>query len=297
MGSGITAQHPSTKLTVGAQYIAFNTMAADGTWQNTFDTTIYKLPTVVDVEIKDSNDSYDSYASGETYESDTQTSYKEISETNLAFPEELLAKMNGDTVTDGVILENGMKTRPYFAYGMVVKKKDETLDLRWYPKCKKTDNSDKTATSEDKHKDQTDTITRREFLERQIYKYNKTFKDNAEKWGGKEEAVYELVYEDLDKPLITRNIPYLASHLSLIDGFLGLAVVLNDNEEYAFRITYSKAALDDEKIWAALTKAKWTIKSKEGEISEVDPKFTFEKKGATIDVKPATTEVTTKKSK
>lgn len=159
MGSGITAQHPSTKLTVGAQYIAFNTMAADGTWQNTFDTTIYKLPTVVDVEIKDSNDSYDSYASGETYESDTQTSYKEISETNLAFPEELLAKMNGDTVTDGVILENGMKTRPYFAYGMVVKKKDETLDLRWYPKCKKTDNSDKTATSEDKHKDQTDTIT------------------------------------------------------------------------------------------------------------------------------------------
>lgn len=145
--------------------------------------------------------------------------------------------------------------------------------------------------------DQTDTITRREFLERQMYKYDKTFKDNAEKWSGKEEAVYELVYEDLDKPLITRNIPYLASHLSLIDGFLGLAVVLNDNEEFAFRITYSKAALDDEKIWAALTKAKWTIKSKDGEISDVDPKFTFEKKGATIDVKPATTEVKTKKSK
>ncbi len=83
----------------------------------------------------------------------------------------------------------------------------------------------------------------------------------------------------------------------MIDGVIGLAVVLNDNEEYAFRITYSKTALNDEKIWAALTKAKWTIKSKDGEISEVDPKFSFEKQGATIDVKPATTEVKTKKSK
>ena len=163
MAGGIVAQHPAMKLTVGAQYIVFDTQAADGTWSNTFDTTVYKLPTVTDVEVKDQNDSYESYASGDVYDSDTQTSYKEISETNLAFPEELLAKMNGDTVSDGVIIENGMNARPYFAYGMVVKKKDGTLDLRWYPKCKKTDNSDKTSTSEDKHKDQTDSVTIRAY--------------------------------------------------------------------------------------------------------------------------------------
>jgi len=144
--------------------------------------------------------------------------------------------------------------------------------------------------------DKTDTITRREFLERQLYKFNKQYKDNVEKWGGKNEAVYEILYADLDKPVITRSIPYLSSHLSLIDGFLGLAVVLNDNEEYAFRITYSKDLLDDARIWAALTKPKWTIKSKDGEISDVDPKFAFETKGATIDIKPETT-VPAKKKK
>jgi polyferredoxin len=134
--------------------------------------------------------------------------------------------------------------------------------------------------------DQIDTISRREFLERQMYKFDKTFKDNYEKWGGKDEAVYEIVYENLDKPIITRYIPYLASHLSMIDGFLGLAVVLNDNEDYAFRITYSKAVLDDDKIWAALTQPKWKVKSKDGEISETDPKFSFETKGHTIVIKP-----------
>jgi hypothetical protein len=138
-----------------------------------------------------------------------------------------------------------------------------------------------------KLEDQMDTITRREFLERQFNSYSKKYSKNAEKWGGKNEAVYELVYPDLDKPLITRNIPYLSSHLSQIEGFLGLETLLIDNEEYAFRITYSKDALNDDKIWEILTKEKWTIMSKDGSISEVDPKFSFSEKGATIVPKQA----------
>ncbi len=133
-----------------------------------------------------------------------------------------------------------------------------------------------------KLEDQMDTITRREFLERQFSSYSKKYSKNVEKWGEKNEAVYELVYPDLDKPLITRNIPYLSSHLSQIDGFLGLETLLNDNEEYAFRITYSKDVLNDDKIWEALTKEKWTIMSKDGSTSEVDPKFSFSEKGATL---------------
>ena len=42
-------------------------------------------------------------------------------------------------------------------------RKDGSLDLRWYPKCKLTENSDSAATSTDAHQDQNDTITIKAF--------------------------------------------------------------------------------------------------------------------------------------
>jgi len=125
-----------------------------------------------------------------------------------------------------------------------------------------------------------DTITRREFLERQFNKFSVPFKKNQESWDGKNAAVYELVYPNLDKPLITRNLPYLSNHLSQLEGFLSIETTLNESDEYCFRITYRADVLNDDKIWEALNKAKWTIKNKEGVMEDVDPKFTFDTKGA-----------------
>lgn len=127
-----------------------------------------------------------------------------------------------------------------------------------------------------------DTISKREFLERQFHFYKKQYESNVEKYAGKKEAVYEIVYTDLDKPLIIRNIPYLSSHLSLQEGFLGIETALNDNDLPVFRIKYSQEVLNDDKIWKALTKTKWTVKTKEGEIQVVEPKFTFSEPGATL---------------
>ncbi len=129
---------------------------------------------------------------------------------------------------------------------------------------------------------ETGTITRKEFLVRQFDTYSKKFSRNNEKWGGKNEAVYELEYPGLDKPLVSRNIPVLSSHLAQNEGFLGIETLVNDNEEYAFRIIYSRDALDDNKIWEVLTKEKWTSVSAEGEIIQIDPKISFSKRGATI---------------
>ena len=157
----ITEKKPPMKHTVGAQYICFNT---DDDWDSSdFDTTTYKLPTVVDISITDSADSYESYASGAVYDADTIINYKEIATNNLAFEDDLLAKMRGDTVTEGIIMSGGIKTRPYFAYGVPIIKKDGTLDMRWYPKCKLVENSDSTATSTDSHSDQTDSLTIRAY--------------------------------------------------------------------------------------------------------------------------------------
>ena len=157
----ITEKKPSTKYTVGAQYICFNT---DPKWTaETFDTDVTKLPTVVDIDVADNSDSYQSYASGAVYESDTIVTYKEISVTQLAFDEATIAKMKGDTNDEGIIMSGGVKTRPFFAYGVPIIKKDRTMDMRWYPKCKLVDNSDATATSTDSHSDQTDSLTIRAY--------------------------------------------------------------------------------------------------------------------------------------
>ena len=157
----ITEKRPSTKYTVGAQYICFN---EDPEWDaSEFETDVIKLPTVVDVTAADNSDSYQSYASGEVYESDTIVTHKELSVTQLAFDEKTIARMKGDTVDEGIIMSGGVKTRPYFAYGLPIIKKDGTMDMRWYPKCKLVDNSDATATSTDSHSDQTDSLTIRAY--------------------------------------------------------------------------------------------------------------------------------------
>lgn len=157
----ITEKKPSTKYTVGAQYICFNT---DPDWDpGDFESDVLKLPTVTNIDVKDNSDSYQSYASGAVYESDTIVTYKEISVTQLAFDDATIAKMKGDTVDTGIILSGGVKARPFFAYGVPIIKKDKTLDMRWYPKCKLVENSDATATSTDSHSDQTDTLTIRAY--------------------------------------------------------------------------------------------------------------------------------------
>ena len=158
----ITEKKPSTKHTVGAQYICFNTGSPE--WSgSSFEEAVTKLPTVVDVDIADNADSYESYASGDVYESDTIVLYKDITVNELVFPEDILARMRGDTVDEGVILSGGIKERPYFAYGVPIKKKDGSFNMRWFPKCKLTGNSDKTATSTASHADQTDSINIRAY--------------------------------------------------------------------------------------------------------------------------------------
>lgn len=126
-----------------------------------------------------------------------------------------------------------------------------------------------------------ETMTSRAFLERHFDFMKKEYKQNIEKWGGKNEAVYELVYPGLDKPLILRTLPFFTSYLSTIDGCLGVETAINENEQYCFRIKYSKDVLNDAKIWEALTRDKWTIRTNEGDLKETYPRLSFTNKGIT----------------
>ena len=139
-------------------------MDTENDWTESFETDVIKLPTVVSATVTDNTDAYDAYASGQIYDTDTAVTSKTIAVSNLAFAEALLAKMRGDEVDGGVVLGGGRKAiRPYFAYGIVVNKKDGSQDLRWYPKCKLTENDDVSNTSTDAHQDQNYSVTIKAF--------------------------------------------------------------------------------------------------------------------------------------
>lgn len=99
------------------------------------------------------------YASGKIYDSDSPMSSIDIEVSVIAFPDDTISKMRGETKgTGGLILAGGKSERPFFAYGKVVKLKNGKSRYEWFPKCKLVENSDDIATSEEKASEQTDTI-------------------------------------------------------------------------------------------------------------------------------------------
>lgn len=156
----IATKKPAIKETVGAQYYCFNTMDENDDFTTVFDTVVTKTETVKNVSVTDNRDTTPVYASGKLYATDSTTSGADIEVEVIAFPADDLAKMRGDSMdVGGLILSGGKRTRPYFAYGKVVKFKDGTVRYDWYPKCKLVENTDETATSEESFSEQTETVT------------------------------------------------------------------------------------------------------------------------------------------
>ena len=159
MQLAIKTKRPPMKETVGAQYICFAKETEEGEFDGTYETDVEKTEVVKTVKATVNADTGDSYASGKVYDSDTPTKSIDIETEVIAFPEDTLAKMKGDSVdAGGLILSGSNSQRPFFAYGKVVKLRHGGYRYEWYPKCKLTENSDDISTSEDKTSEQTDTI-------------------------------------------------------------------------------------------------------------------------------------------
>lgn len=155
----IKTKRPPMKETVGAQYICFAKETEEGEFDGIYETDVEKTEVVKTVKVTVNADTGDSYASGKVYDSDTPTKSIDIETEVIAFPEDTLAKMKGDSVdAGGLILSGSNSQRPFFAYGKVVKLRHGGYRYEWYSKCKLTENSDDISTSEDKTSEQTDTI-------------------------------------------------------------------------------------------------------------------------------------------
>ena len=120
--------------------------------------------------------------------------------------------------------------------------------------------------------DKIDTVSKREVLELLFRPYKKMFKENIDE---KTLSIYDVVYPDIEKPMVARGLPVLANYLSLCDGLLGLETTLNDEDEPVIRFYYSKDKTDEVKIKEILTLQRWKVKTNAGMIKIVEATIIF----------------------
>ncbi len=104
------------------------------------------------------------------------------------------------------------------------------------------------------------TIPKRAFLEH----FFKTYKKYFVEFDLNKCSKLEIIYPDLDKPLVYRALPTLANYLSSKNGILGLETTLNTNDEYIIRIYYSEKLINTKLIETILRCPKWDITTKNG---------------------------------
>lgn len=127
-----------------------------------------------------------------------------------------------------------------------------------------------------------ETVTRLEFLRGQLAPFSVKMRNNQETWGGRSEAIYQIIYPGLDKPIVSRNLPYLSNWLSQNEGFLAIETAVNDDSQYCINITYSQEELNEDQIWEVITQEKWKVRMRSGDINEVDAKIIFKNRGETL---------------
>lgn len=125
---------------------------------------------------------------------------------------------------------------------------------------------------------ETDTITRREFLERHFNAYNSRYKENMEKYADLDSAYLTIPFPELEKPIYSRNIPYLSSYLSITEGPTRIETYLNEYDKPAIKIVYIPSVITEDQLWDKLTADMWTIKMRTGELQEVEAKLNFKDK-------------------
>lgn len=113
-------------------------------------------------------------------------------------------------------------------------------------------------------------------------KYEDGIRKRAEVYDGKPQFIYEVADENYDKPIITRNLPFLSNHLSKEEGVIGVYMNLNEELIPAIQVRYA-APCTAERIWELMTMPTWTITYKEDDVREEGAKIAFRQEGV---VKP-----------
>lgn len=151
---------PMRKESVGSQYYAFNKSDVNGNFDpSQYEDTI-KTDTVKQIGTTENGESQPIYSSGQVYDTVSETSYIDLAVEVVAFDVNDLARMRGDEADSSGLMTSGKNvSRPFFAYGKVVKKTNNNFKYEWFPKCQLLENTDDISTKEESFSEQNDTVT------------------------------------------------------------------------------------------------------------------------------------------
>lgn len=154
---GIKSMKPAYKVSVGSIYVCFATDIDKGTYEP----TVYKFDVVKKIGVSENGSSTPIYSSGKKYDNVNSTAGTQLSIDNIAFPDEIIARMRGDSVGSeyGGVLSGASNERPYFMCGYTELKSWSVKKFRQFPKCQLTENTNDIETKEDAYKEQNDTLT------------------------------------------------------------------------------------------------------------------------------------------
>lgn len=156
----IKTKKPMLKETVGALYYTFDTPDEQGNFTGTYEEDVVKKDVVKNIGTTENSEVTVVKASGQDYITVNQNESIEMAVEVVAFDAEDLARMRGDVIGKTGLNRSGRTaTRPFFAFGKVVKKLDGKFELAWYPKCQLVENTDDIATKEENFSEQNDTVT------------------------------------------------------------------------------------------------------------------------------------------
>lgn len=156
----IKTKKPMVKETVGALYYTFDTPDEQGNFTGTYEEDVVKSDVVKNIGTTENSEVTVVKASGQDYTTVNQNESIEMAVEVVAFDAEDLARMRGDIIGKAGLNRSGRTaTRPFFAFGKVVKKLGNKFELAWYPKCQLVENTDDIATREENFSEQNDTVT------------------------------------------------------------------------------------------------------------------------------------------
>ncbi|MCI1779615.1 MAG: 4Fe-4S binding protein [Bacteroidales bacterium] len=117
-----------------------------------------------------------------------------------------------------------------------------------------------------------DTISKRSMLELMFRPYKKIFKKDLDQ---KDLETYEIIYPNIEKPILRRYLPYLANYLSQNKWIWGIETTLNNDCSSVIRIYYSRTHFNKQAIQNMLTHEKWRIKINDSTFKEIHAALPF----------------------
>lgn len=113
--------------------------------------------------------------------------------------------------------------------------------------------------------EQSDSIMRTvDFLSEMFKPFMAEFKPISEVDPGIEQFLYEIPEENITKPVITRNLPLLASYLRDQEGIGAVYSCLNEEYTPCLVIRYYYP-MTDEELFRLMSSSEWRMEYKEGE--------------------------------